>query len=174
MDPQNLVTFISPFLSLFSCLIYKAKPAGAPTQRFPFAYSLTQTHNILTKTHQRLVKETKFKETLIEAFLFGQWQQWLNVLRSCMFLLSTIVMLIASLLRDCFRYPHVKVIIGLFHEKVLKFLTFYFDWFVKRTEMFFFFFFAVTAVESGTRALQYLGLDGEQSNVGFDVSADFF
>lgn len=63
MDPQNLVTFISPFLSLFSCLIYKAKPAGAPTQRFPFAYSLTQTHNILTKTHQRLVKEKKFKET---------------------------------------------------------------------------------------------------------------
>lgn len=45
---------------------------------------------------------------------------------------------------------------------------------MKRTEMCFFFFFAVTAVESGTRALQYLGLDGEQSNVGFDVSADFF
>lgn len=52
--------------------------------------------------------------------------------------------------------------------------SFYFDGFVKRTEMCFFFFFAVTAVESGTRALQYLGLDGEQSNVGFDVSADFF
>ncbi len=30
--------------------------------------------------------------------------------------------------------------------------------------------FAVTAVESGTRALQYLGLDGEKkSSVGFDV-----
>lgn len=40
--------------------------------------------------------------------------------------------------------------------------------------MSFFFFLAVTAVESGKRALQYLGLDGEQSNVGFDVSADFF
>lgn len=28
---------------------------------------------------------------------------------------------------------------------------------------------AVTAVESGTRALQYLGLDGEKSSVGFNV-----
>lgn len=30
--------------------------------------------------------------------------------------------------------------------------------------------FAVTVVESGTRALQYLGLDGENSSFGFDVS----
>ena len=29
--------------------------------------------------------------------------------------------------------------------------------------------YAVTAVESGTRALQYLGLDGERASVGFDV-----
>ena len=29
--------------------------------------------------------------------------------------------------------------------------------------------FSVTAVESGTRALQFLGLDGEESSVGFDV-----
>ncbi|PQQ08454.1 two-component response regulator ARR5-like [Prunus yedoensis var. nudiflora] len=28
----------------------------------------------------------------------------------------------------------------------------------------------VTAVDSGTRALQYLGLDGEKSSVGFDSS----
>lgn len=32
------------------------------------------------------------------------------------------------------------------------------------------FFFAVTTVESGRRALQYLGLDGENSSVDFDVS----
>lgn len=31
----------------------------------------------------------------------------------------------------------------------------------------------VTAVESGTRALQYLGLDGEKSSVGLDVSKPF-
>jgi len=30
--------------------------------------------------------------------------------------------------------------------------------------------FSVTVVESGTRALQYLGLDGETSSLGFDVS----
>lgn len=29
---------------------------------------------------------------------------------------------------------------------------------------------AVTVVESGSRALQYLGLDGEKSSIGFDVS----
>ena len=29
--------------------------------------------------------------------------------------------------------------------------------------------FSVTAVESGSRALQYLGLDGERASVGFDV-----
>lgn len=29
--------------------------------------------------------------------------------------------------------------------------------------------FSVTAVDSGTRALQYLGLDGEEKSVGFDV-----
>ena len=29
--------------------------------------------------------------------------------------------------------------------------------------------FSVTAVESGTRALQFLGLDGEENSVGFDV-----
>jgi hypothetical protein len=29
--------------------------------------------------------------------------------------------------------------------------------------------FAVTVVESGSRALQYLGLDGEKSSVGFNV-----
>ena len=32
-------------------------------------------------------------------------------------------------------------------------------------------FFSVTVVESGTRALQYLGLDGGNSSLGFDVSA---
>lgn len=33
------------------------------------------------------------------------------------------------------------------------------------------FLFAVTVVDSGTRALQYLGLDGEEnSSIGFDVS----
>jgi hypothetical protein len=34
--------------------------------------------------------------------------------------------------------------------------------------------YAVTAVESGTRALQYLGLDGEKGrgSVGFDVRND--
>jgi len=31
------------------------------------------------------------------------------------------------------------------------------------------FIYAVTAVESGTRALQYLGLDGERASVGFNV-----
>lgn len=49
--------------------------------------------------------------------------------------------------------------------------------------VFFFFFFllgsdgcswiwvlAVTVVESGSRALQYLGLDGEKSSIGLDVS----
>lgn len=40
-------------------------------------------------------------------------------------------------------------------------------WLVTETK--FGFCFAVTAVESGTRALQYLGLDGEKSSVGFDV-----
>jgi len=30
--------------------------------------------------------------------------------------------------------------------------------------------FSVTVVESGTRALQYLGLDGEAGSLGFDVS----
>lgn len=33
---------------------------------------------------------------------------------------------------------------------------------------------AVTAVDSGTRALQYLGLDGEKSSAGFDVSSNSF
>ena len=32
-------------------------------------------------------------------------------------------------------------------------------------------FFSVTVVESGTRALQYLGLDGGNGSLGFDVSA---
>lgn len=41
-------------------------------------------------------------------------------------------------------------------------------------EMVFFFFFAVTAVESGRRALQYLGLDGDKNAVGFDVSIIYF
>lgn len=31
-------------------------------------------------------------------------------------------------------------------------------------------FVAVTAVDSGSRALQFLGLDNEESSVGFDVS----
>lgn len=35
--------------------------------------------------------------------------------------------------------------------------------------LFFFLIFAVTAVESGRRALQYLGLDGDKNAVGFDV-----
>ncbi|KDO69814.1 hypothetical protein CISIN_1g0486602mg, partial [Citrus sinensis] len=57
-----------PYKSQKSCSTTLNSPprpqcTGAPTQRFPFAYSLTQTHNILTKTHQRLVKEKKFKET---------------------------------------------------------------------------------------------------------------
>jgi len=30
--------------------------------------------------------------------------------------------------------------------------------------------FSVTVVESGTRALQYLGLDGDTTSIGFDVS----
>ena len=30
--------------------------------------------------------------------------------------------------------------------------------------------FSVTVVESGTRALQYLGLEGENGSLGFDVS----
>lgn len=34
--------------------------------------------------------------------------------------------------------------------------------------------FAVTAVESGRRALQYLGLDGEKTSVGIDVSMNTF
>lgn len=34
--------------------------------------------------------------------------------------------------------------------------------------------FAVTAVESGTRALQYLGLDGEKSSMGIDVCINTF
>jgi len=38
----------------------------------------------------------------------------------------------------------------------------YFDWVL-----------AVTVVESGSRALQYLGLDGEKSSIGFDVSGFF-
>lgn len=53
--------FSLSFLALF--IKQNLQAAAAPTQRFPFAYSLTQTHNILTKTHQRLVKEKKFKET---------------------------------------------------------------------------------------------------------------
>lgn len=32
----------------------------------------------------------------------------------------------------------------------------------------------MTAVESGSRALQYLGLDGERSSVGFDVRISSF
>lgn len=35
------------------------------------------------------------------------------------------------------------------------------------------FIYAVTAVESGTRALQYLGLDGERASVGFNVRNKF-
>lgn len=31
--------------------------------------------------------------------------------------------------------------------------------------------YAVTTVDSGTRALQYLGLDGEKKSVGFNVSS---
>lgn len=31
----------------------------------------------------------------------------------------------------------------------------------------------MTAVESGPRALQYLGLDGEKGSVGFDVRNEF-
>lgn len=170
MDPQNLVTFVSPFLSLFSCLIYKAKPAGAPTQRFPFAYSLTQTHNISTKTHQRLVKEKKFKETN-RGFPFwamatvAECSKELHVLavddsyvdRKLIERLLQISSCKGNYWSFSWKDAIVFILMGLWSE--LKCV---------------FFFFAVTAVESGTRALQYLGLDGEQSNVGFDVSADFF
>lgn len=40
-----------------------------------------------------------------------------------------------------------------------------FDWFLRPVGLEY----AVTTVESGTRALQYLGLDGEKGPVGFDV-----
>ncbi|XP_024044662.1 two-component response regulator ARR5 isoform X1 [Citrus sinensis] len=97
-------------------------------------YSLTQTHNISTKTHQRLVKEKKFKETN-RGFPF--WA------------MATVA--------ECSKELHVLAVDDSYVDRKL------IERLLQISSC------KVTAVESGTRALQYLGLDGEQSNVGFDA-----
>lgn len=78
-----------------------------------------------------------------------------------------IVLWIVRLLKGCSNSLLAKV----FHNPFVFSSVLAFTWIIFSTVIdWFVFCFAVTVVESGTRALQYLGLDGDTSSIGFDVS----
>ena len=65
-----------------------------------------------------------------------------------------------------FTYLFVFLIGSIFFSFLFSIFLLKFDW----PLLFIYYYFVVTAVESGARALQYLGLDGEKNSVGINVS----
>lgn len=92
------------------------------------------------------------------------------VLESCTCLLWMIVLWIVKSLKGCLNSLLAKVIKLINLITLLCFLFVFGSFGLDSNGFWIFFFFAVTVVESGTRALQYLGLDGDTSSIGFDVS----